>query len=289
MIKVENINVFNFKGALRGLRNPLNSWNKSDSGFGYGSLNWGLEDTDFDDVANVHLEAMRERLHKEGDIEEKRYDEEAEKIYNWLIEQGTSNYFGYNQYSEHYIEYNFVGPKDLNLMERMILAGTDESKFLRQIFISMDITAPLSFWKEFDTYKVGTVANSCSTMHTLDKKPITKDMFSFDTPEEWPNEYWDDEWPQDLNVNIADDIINTLEWLRKRYKETGNKLYWRYLIDILPDGFMQKRTVTLNYQVARAMYFARRYHKKMEWRDLCKIFADLPYAQNTITLEKKEK
>lgn len=144
------------------------------------------------------------------------------------------------------------------------------------------------FGKEFDTYKVGTVANSCSTMHTLDKKPITKDMFSFDCPESWPNEYWDDEWPSDLKTSLPDEIIETLEWLRQRYKETKNKVYWRYLIDLLPDGFMQKRTVTLNYQVARAMYFARRYHKKMEWRDLCKIFADLPYAQNTITLEKKE-
>lgn len=289
MIKVENINVFNFKGALRGLRNPLNSWDKSDSVFGYGNTDWGLEDTDFDYAANAHLEAMRFRLHEEGDVEEERYDEEAEKIYNWLINQGTSDYLGYNQYSEHCIAYVFLGPKDISLMERMTLAGTDESKFLRQIFISMDITAPLSFWKEFDTYKVGTVANSCSTMHTLDKKPITKNMFSFDCPEAWPNEYWDDEWPSDLKTSLPDKTIETLEWLRQRYKETGNKIYWRYLIDLLPDGFMQKRTVTLNYQVARAMYFARRYHKKMEWRDLCKIFADLPYAQNTITLEKKEK
>ena len=145
MIKVENINVFNFKGALRGLRNPLNSWDKSDSVFGYGDTNWGLEDTDFEDAANAHLEAMRFRLHEEGDVEEKRYDEEAEKIYNWLINQGTSNYLGYNQYSEHCIAYVFIGPKDISLMERMTLAGTDESKFLRQIFISMDITAPLSW------------------------------------------------------------------------------------------------------------------------------------------------
>lgn len=277
MIKVENINVFNFKGALRGLRNPLNSWALSDSDFGIANLNWGLEDSSFDEVFDKYLEKFN--------ISD---TETEEKIENWLIDNGLSKYLGYNDYSEHCGEYAFIGPNDLNLMERMTLAGTDESKFLRQIFISMDITAPLSFWKEFDTYKVGTVANSCSTMHTLDKKPITKDMFSFDCPESWPNEYWDDEWPSDLKTSLPDETIETLEWLRQRYKETKNKVYWRYLIDLLPDGFMQKRTVTLNYQVARAMYFARRYHKKMEWRDLCKIFADLPYAQNTITLEKKE-
>lgn len=277
MIKVENINVFNFKGALRGLRNPLNSWALSDSDFGIANLNWGLEDSSFDEVFDKYLEKFN--------ISD---TETEEKIENWLIDNGLSKYLGYNDYSEHCGEYAFIGPNDLNLMERMTLAGTDESKFLRQIFISMDITAPLSFWKEFDTYKVGTVANSCSTMHTLDKKPITKDMFSFDYPESWPNEYWDDEWPSDLKTSLPDETIETLEWLRQRYKETKNKVYWRYLIDLLPDGFMQKRTVTLNYQVARAMYFARRYHKKMEWRDLCKIFADLPYAQNTITLEKKE-
>ena len=278
MIKVENINVFNFKGALRGLRNPLNSWALSDSDFGITNLDWGVEDTYFEEVFNKYIEKFNIS------------DAETEgKIENWLINNGLSNYLGYNDYSEHCGEYAFIGPNDLNLIERMTLAGTDESKFLRQIFISMDITAPLSFWKEFDTYKVGTVANSCSTMHTLDKKPITKDMFSFDCPESWPNEYWDDEWPSDLKTSLPDETIETLEWLRQRYKETKNKVYWRYLIDLLPDGFMQKRTVTLNYQVARAMYFARRYHKKMEWRDLCKVFADLPYAQNTITLEKKEK
>lgn len=276
MIKVENINVFNFSGALRGLRNPLNSWHLSDSDFGIANLDWGLEDSNFDTVFEKYLSTFN--------IQD---DDTIEKVERWLCDNGLSEYLGYNQYSEHSGEYAFIGPKDLDLMERMTLAGTDESKFLRQIFISMDITAPLSFWKEADTYKVGTVANSCSTMHTLDKKPITKDMFSFDTPDDWPNEYWNDEWPSDLDTSISNEIIETLEWLRQRYKETKNKVYWRYLIDLLPDGFMQKRTLTLNYQVARAMYFARRNHKKTEWRDFCKILSKLPYASNTITLEKR--
>lgn len=134
MIKIENINVFNFKGALRGLRNPLNSWALSDSDFGIANLNWGLEDSSFDEVFDKYLEKFNI-----SDIETE------EKIENWLIDNGLSKYLGYNDYSEHCGEYAFIGPNDLNLMERMTLAGTDESKFLRQIFISMDITAPLSW------------------------------------------------------------------------------------------------------------------------------------------------
>ena len=134
MIKVENINVFNFKGALRGLRNPLNSWELSDSDFGITNLNWGLEETSFEEIFNKYLEKIN--------ISD---TETEEKIENWLINNGLSNYLGYNDYSEHCGEYAFIGPNDLKLIERMTLAGTDESKFLRQIFISMDITAPLSW------------------------------------------------------------------------------------------------------------------------------------------------
>lgn len=134
MIKVENINVFNFKGALRGLRNPLNSWALSDSDFGITNLNWVLEDSSFEEVFNKYLEKI--------DISD---TETEEKIERWLIDNGLSNFLGYNDYSEHCVEYAFIGPNDLNLIEKMTLAGTDESKFLRQIFISMDITAPLSW------------------------------------------------------------------------------------------------------------------------------------------------
>lgn len=134
MIKVENINVFNFKGALRGLRNPLNSWALSDSDFGITNLNWVLEDSSFEEVFNKYLEKI--------DISN---TETEEKIERWLIDNGLSNFLGYNDYSEHCVEYAFIGPNDLNLIEKMTLAGTDESKFLRQIFISMDITAPLSW------------------------------------------------------------------------------------------------------------------------------------------------
>ena len=177
-----------------------------------------------------------------------------------------------------------IGPKDLNLAQRMIDAGTDESKFLRQIFVSFDLTMPLYFAKEFDTYKVGTVANSCSTMHKLDSAPITLEMFATDG----------------INLNLPVVEANDIGWLwkdiefyceqlRLKYKETGNKDYWRALIQILPNGWLQKRTITLNYQVLRAMYFARRHHKLIEWHEFCAWIETLPYAKELICYENPKK
>ena len=151
----------------------------------------------------------------------------------------------------------------------------------------MDITAPLYWWKEFDTYKVGTVANSCSTMHKLDSMEITEEMFSMDDV--------------DLNLPLIDsndasdigwlwkDTVFYCEQLRKKYKETDNKDYWRALVQILPNGWLQKRTVTLNYQVLRAMYFARRFHKLIEWHIFCKTIEELPYSLELICYTKPEK
>jgi hypothetical protein len=173
----------------------------------------------------------------------------------------------------------YIGPKDMKLAQAMIGAGTDESKFLRQIFISMDITAPLYWWKEFDTYKVGTVANSCSTMHKLDAYPITREMFSWDNTGDPGEEFW----------ITVDAIIAECERLRLLYKQTGKKVYWRALIQLLPESWMQKRTVTLNYQVARAIYFARKNHKLTEWHILCEVFMTLPYGKEFIAYVKPKK
>jgi len=173
----------------------------------------------------------------------------------------------------------YIGPKDMKLAQLMIGAGTDEAKFLRQIFISMDITAPLYWWKEFDTYKVGTVANSCSTMHKLDAYPITREMFSWDNIGDPGAEFW---------VTV-DAIIAECERLRQLFKETGDKTYWRALVQMLPNSWMQKRTVTLNYQVARAQYFARRFHKLTEWHILCDAYVNLPYGSEFIAYEKPKK
>lgn len=214
MIEIKNIEVFNCDGAFRGLRNPLESWEKSDST-------------------------------------------------SYII--NNDNIF-------------YIGEKDLNLAQRMILAGTDESKFMRQIFVSMDITAPLYWWKEMDTYKVATVANSCSTMHKLASTPITEECFSFDNGIEEP-----DQW-----FVFMPELVASLESLRQHYLNTQDKRYWRALIQALPESWNQTRTWTANYQVLRNIYFARRNHKLNEWQDFCDMIRDLPAGEDLICYEKKE-
>lgn len=219
MIKIENIEVFNFEGAFRGLRNPMNSWNKSDSYI--------------DALANKYI----------------------------------------------------VGENDLKLAQRMIGAGTDESKFMRQIFVSMDITAPLYWWKEADTYKIATVSNSCSTMHKITSSEITEENYSFDPEPDKPLT----DLPTNDYVRILDiknRAVADVEWLRKKYNETKDKRYWRLLIQINPDGWLQKRTWTGNYQNLRNMYFARKNHKLIEWRQFCQIIEQLPYSKELICYKK---
>ena len=219
MIKIENIEVFNFEGAFRGLRNPMNSWNKSDS----------------------YIDAL------------------------------TNKYI--------------VGENDLKLAQRMIGAGTDESKFMRQIFVSMDITAPLYWWKEADTYKIATVSNSCSTMHKITSSEITEENYSFDPEPDKPLT----DLPTDDYIRILDiknRAVADVEWLRKKYNETKDKRYWRLLIQINPDGWIQKRTWTGNYQNLRNMYFARKNHKLIEWIQFCQIIEQLPYSKELICYKK---
>lgn len=256
MIKVENIQVFNFEGAFRGLRNPMNSWDKSDSDF-------GIALTGGDELIDAACEVAA--------TYETHSDEEFDDVINELLEEGTKRELGA---SEHYNTYAFIGAKDWALVERMVLAGTDESKFMRQIMVSMDIIAPIFLLKEFDTYKIGTVANSCSTMHKICSEPITHDCFSFDNYSDKPA----------INAFI-NSTINACEYLRQQYLETKDKTYWRALIQLLPESWNQRRTVTLNYQVLRAMYFARRHHKLQEWHDFCDVIKSLPYAA-LITMEK---
>lgn len=219
MIKIENIEVFNFEGAFRGLRNPMNSWNKS----------------------NSYIDAL------------------------------TNKYI--------------VGENDLKLAQRMIGAGTDESKFMRQIFVSMDITAPLYWWKEADTYKIATVSNSCSTMHKITSSEITEENYSFDPEPDKPLT----DLPTNDYIRILDiknRAVADVEWLRKKYNETKDKRYWRLLIQINPDGWLQKRTWTGNYQNLRNMYFARKNHKLIEWIQFCQIIEQLPYSKELICYKK---
>ena len=223
MIKVENIDVWGFEHAIRGMRNPLNSWDKSDSGMKF-----------------------------------------VKGIFN----------------DQEFV----VGKNDLDLIRRLYKAGTEHRKYLRQIIISLDITAPLYWWKEFDTYKVGTVANSCSTMHKIAAKEFELDDFSHEhlfncTDEDIKDDFYDecgylfapDEF---LELSIA--ILNAC---RTRYLETKDKKWWWQMIQLLPSSYNQKRTVTMNYENVVSMIHQRTGHKLDEWNDFVEILKNLPYIK----------
>ena len=277
-MKFEKTEVMNFEGAFRGLRNPLESWAKSDSQFGIEKL----------EEIQADYETACEYCINEGLNAEEDYDafyEAEEKYAEWLRENGDLNKDSFNLYFPDYVQYAYIGPKDLDLAQRMIKAGTSDRKFMRQIFVSVDITAPLYWWKEFDTYKVGTVANSTSTMHKLASTPITFDCFEMD---DFENLRVYDNEPYNIDTfitDIWDDIIGYCETLRLRYNETKDKRYWKELIRVLPEAWLQTRTVTLNYEVLRNIYFQRRYHKLTEWHIFCEWIESLPYGKKLITYE----
>lgn len=165
---------------------------------------------------------------------------------------------------------NFVfGPNDLDLAGRLCRAGSDHRKFLRMIFVSVDITAPLYWWKEFDTYKIATVSNSCSTMHKIHSKEFTREDFSFDKL-------------SDKSLAYMDSLIAYMEQLRKEYLEKKDKQTWYNLIQLLPSSYNQMRTITLNYENLRGMYYSRKDHKLDEWHVLCDWIRSLPYAEPLI-------
>lgn len=181
-----------------------------------------------------------------------------------------------------------IGPNDMDLAQRMIKAGSPNDKFLRQIFVSIDITAPLYWWKEADTYKVGTTANSTSTMHKLATTPITRECFEMDdyNPDllVYPREPYDFDQYMD---EVADDIIDHCENLRKWYLETKDIRYWKELIRWLPESWLQTRTWTADYAVLRNIYKWRRNHKLSEWHQFCDFIKTLPYANELIVFENE--
>ena len=197
MIKLERIEVMNMEGAIRGMRNPLNSWDKSDSRF------------------------------------------------NWE----TGEYI--------------VGPNDISLARRLVKAGSDHRKFLRQIMVSIDITAPLYWWKDFDQYKVGTTTNSCSTMHKIHAKEFTKEDFSFENT-------------ADVCAWYIESTLNVLNTSRERFLETKDKKHWWNMIQFLPSSYNQLRTATMSYETLLNIYCARRHHKLDEWHVLCDLIERLP-------------
>ena len=206
MILIDKVSVMNLENAMRGARNPLNSWAISDS---------------------------------------------------FYREDGTYE----------------LGPNDLDLAKRLAHAGSDHRKYLRMVFVSVDITAPLYWWKEYDTYKVATVANSTSTMHKIHSKPFSMDDFSHDhlTPSSY---------------TFMETIVEQLESIRLRYKETKAKEDWYDLIQLLPSSYNQMRTCTFNYETLISMYHSRKNHKLQEWHTFCDWVKTLPYAKELITFEE---
>lgn len=207
MLKCERTSVMNIENAIRGARNPMNSWDRMDS----------------------------------------EYNEEGEYI---------------------------LGPNDLGLARRLRKAGSDHRKFIRQIFVSVDVTAPIYWWKEYDTYKVSTVANSTSTMHKMHSKPFDMDDFSHDHMTE-------------KTLAFMGSVVEELEKIRLRYIETKDKEDWYDMIQLLPSSYNQMRTCTLNYETLINIYFARKSHKLKEWHTFCSWIESLPYAKELILAEEE--
>lgn len=278
----ENSEVMNFEGALRGMRNPMNSWNKSDSIF---EIYCEHEDS-MDPIDEVAYRWAEYLLKDTVFDNEDDYETEFAKIYEekreWLWREGAS-FIG----TDHHYKLDLIGPADMDLCRRLINGGSEHRKFLRQIMMSVDITAPLYWWKEFDTYKVGTTANSTSTMHKLASTPITLECFEIgdydDSLEAFEFTYDSDKTDKMPMGIFVSDLIADLEALRQKYNETKDKRYWKELIRWLPNGWLQTRTVTMNYENLRSMYHQRENHKLSEWHQFCKwIEDDLPYSKELI-------
>ena len=257
-MKFEHTQVFNFEGAFRGLRNPKNSWAKSDSMFGINSMDYGDDDWQ---VAAAYVDA-NEKYDFEDEYD--KYYEAQEKYANQLIDNGIL------KAQNECLNYAFIGPNDMKLAKTLIQGGPEHRKFLRQIFVSVDITAPIYWWKEMSTYKIGTTANSTSTMHKLTSKPITLDCF--ETDDFNPNLiYYQLPCMPSMNSAentigmLSDIIIEQLEFLRQKYLETKDKRYWKELVRWLPESWLQTRTWTANYEVIRTICHQRMNHKLNQW------------------------
>lgn len=238
-MRIENINVYNFENALRGMRNPKNSWNKSDSIY-------GLELNQADAILSRTNQQPYEIIKTDNDL----------------------------------CEFASIGPNDLKLAQTLIKAGSEHRKFMRQIFVSMDITAPLYWWKEMDQYKVGTTTDSCSTMHKITSEPITLQSFETD---DYNYRLFTDSL-NDIDSSFVKPLITHLEKLRKLYLETGVQDYWKELIRWLPEGWLQTRTWTGSYETIRSIYHQRKTHKLKEWHQVCNAIESLPYASSLITI-----
>lgn len=289
-MKFENIVTSGWEAAFRGMRNPKESWHLSDSFFG---LTNDYDEYDFE-IAENWIEFFEEEYECEIDRNSIVYDKLWEQIDAWLINSGVLC----SNDSLTCMDVAFIGPRDMRLAKQLISGGSEHRKFLRQIQISVDITAPLYWWKEFDTYKVGTVANSTSTMHKITSKPITLDCFEIDDYDEqaiydidlsYLNKKFDGikaEVQSYINDNngFASTVIDYLEGLRQKYLETKDKRYWKELIRWLPESWLQTRTVTMNYENVINLVHQRSNHKLDEWKisTMDNFIKKLPYAEELI-------
>ena len=278
-MKYQNMKISNFEGAFRGLRNPKNSWDKSDSFFGIVNIdNYPYES----EIADNWINSLHPNLNWPNE-----YTEECEALQNQYSEKLIKNGVLKLNDNDEVAEVAFIGPNDMKLAQTLIKAGPEHRKFLRQIFVSVDITAPLYWWKEMDTYKVGTVSDSCSTMHKLASNPITMDCFETDDYIGSTKIYDREPYNKDATMDdIWKGLIEACETLRQRYNETHDKQYWKELVRILPESWLQKRTWTANYEVLRNIYFQRKNHKLSEWHSFNAMVERLPYAKDLICLTK---
>ena len=219
MIKIENTEVYGWEAAVRGMRNPMNSWDKSDTELTISTQYFGNVSTRQTEIC--------------------------------------------------------IGKKDFALMKTLVESGTDHRKFLRMVNVTVDITAPLYWWKEFDTYKVGTVRNSCSTMHKITAKEFTIDDFSHE-------HLIHDEYGEETPTDILQYLICALNTFRELYLKSHDKNYWWQIIQLLPSSYNQRATVQLNYEVLLNMYHSRKNHKLDEWRTFCEWIEKLPYMEEFI-------
>jgi hypothetical protein len=285
-MKFENTQVSNFSGAFRGMRNPLASWKKSDSYFGL--VSFDSYASIIEDIANKHAQAvMSITVDDTVPTLEDEAEKQADLIYHYgeQLKKNGILQIGETDVQETPFEVALIGPQDMQLAQRLIKAGPEHRKFLRQIFVSVDITAPLYFFKELDTYKVATVANSTSTMHKLASTEITLDCFEIDDFED-NLEYY----RGNTTGMLSEIIIEQLEFLRQQYNETKDIRYWKELIRWLPEGWLQTRTWTANYETIRAICSKgqRRYHKLTEWsKSFIEWARTLPYAQYFIFDDEK--
>lgn len=270
-MQFDNTRTFNWEGAFHGMRAPLESWAKSDSMFGLAPMEstYDLE----------MLNTWRDKEYPDGfNTEQERTAYNAEKI-SWIDNNGIL------RCDNNCMEFAFLGPADLDLAQRLIKAGPEHRKFLRQIFVSTYISLPLSIWKQLDTYKIGTVANSTSTMHKIQSKPLTRESFEieqipYDEQEEM--EQRDGIYCAGELDDLFNETIQTCEDLRRAFNQTKDKRYWRKLIELLPESYLQAREYTLNYEVLRSIVHQRKGHKLGEWQKFIHWVHTLPYAEELI-------